>query len=234
MSSKPSDRRRAQDTDPPELNLLPFMNLMTLLIPFLLVSIQFVTLAVIDSSLPAIGQPNPSDQPDEDETPPLNLTVGVTEDAFTVAGSAPLLGCEKGASAGGPGGVNDDKCTRIEARHDTTYCAETVCRGDDTCVPPGKCHDFEALHKKMIELKEVDADGKPGADYGDPCRPPSTEANPESWQPPETCNVIIAPNPDVAYHVIVGVMDATRGYKKEGDTEATDLFPYVVIAGGVK
>ena len=49
---KPSDRRRSAGTslEPPELNLLPFMNLMTLLIPFLLVSIQFVTLAVIDSS----------------------------------------------------------------------------------------------------------------------------------------------------------------------------------------
>ena len=39
------------------------MNLMTLLIPFLLMSIQFVTLAVIDSSLPAIGQPQPQTEP---------------------------------------------------------------------------------------------------------------------------------------------------------------------------
>ena len=62
MSQKPSDRRRSRTADEVSLNLLPFMNLMTLLIPFLLASIQFVSLAVIDSSLPAIGQPQPSDK----------------------------------------------------------------------------------------------------------------------------------------------------------------------------
>lgn len=233
---KPSDRRRTAGTslEPPELNLLPFMNLMTLLIPFLLVSIQFVTLAVIDSSLPAIGQPQPSEEKDEDEIPPLNLTVGITEDGFTVAGSAPMLGCEKGAAAGGPGGVSDDKCTRIEQTDNSAYCAETVCRGDDTCNPAQQtpCHDYKALHDLMVQLKEVDADGQNGPDYGEPCRP--SDPKPENWQPPETCNVIIAPNPDVQYHVLVGVMDATRDFKKDGETESTDLFPYVVIAGGVK
>lgn len=233
---KPSDRRRSSDRDlePPELNLLPFMNLMTLLIPFLLVSIQFVTLAVIDSSLPAIGQPQPSEDKDEDEIPPLNLTVGVTDEGFTVAGSAAVLGCEKGAAAGGPNGVSDDKCTTIGLNSDTGYCAETVCKGDDTCNPAQEtpCHDYKALHDLMIQLKEIDANSDNKPDYGEPCRPP--EPAPDSWQPPETCNVIIAPNPDIQYHVIVGVMDATRDYKKDGEGESTDLFPYVVIAGGVK
>jgi hypothetical protein len=210
------------------------MNLMTLLIPFLLVSIQFVTLAVIDSSLPAIGQPQPSDQPDEDDKPPLNLTVGITEEGFTIAGSAAVLGCEKGAAAGGPGGVSDDKCTTISLTPDTAYCAETVCAGDPGCNPSQHtpCHDYTALHELMIQLKEFDGDGDGSADYDEPCRPPAPA--PEGWQPPEVCNVIIAPNPDINYHVLVGVMDATRDFKKEGETERTDLFPYVVIAGGVK
>ncbi len=231
---KPSDRRRTQDTEPPELNLLPFMNLMTLLIPFLLVSIQFVTLAVIDSSLPAIGQPNPSDQQDEDEDPPLNLTVGITDEGFTVAGSAAVLGCEKGAAAGGPGGVSDDKCTTIPLISDASYCGETICRGDPKCVPNQvtPCHDAKALHELMVQLKEVDADGDGNADYDEPCDPP--DPRPDGWAPPEVCNVIIAPNPEIKYHTIVGVMDATRDYKKDGETERSPLFPYVVVAGGVK
>ena len=132
---KPSDRRRSSmsSTEVPELNLMPFMNLMTLLIPFLLASIQFVTLAVIDSSLPAIGQPQPTTEDDEDDKPPLNLTVGITTEGFTVAGSAAVLGCEKGAAAGGPGGVSDDKCTTIPKTNETSYCAETVCKGDANC-----------------------------------------------------------------------------------------------------
>ena len=89
---KPSDRRRGSEDRDISLNLLPFMNLMTLLIPFLLMSAQFVTLAVIDSSLPAIGNPDPAKEKKEDEKPPLNLTVGITEEGFTVAGSAAVLG----------------------------------------------------------------------------------------------------------------------------------------------
>lgn len=41
-------------TGAPELQLIPIMNLVTLLIPFLLMSAQFVAYAVIDTSLPAI------------------------------------------------------------------------------------------------------------------------------------------------------------------------------------
>jgi biopolymer transport protein ExbD len=38
-----------------ELDLVPIMNLVTILIPFLLMASSFVSLAVIDSTLPAIG-----------------------------------------------------------------------------------------------------------------------------------------------------------------------------------
>ena len=49
-----------------ELNLVPIMNLVTILIPFLLLSVQFVSLAVIDSTLPAIGPPAPPSEVDEE------------------------------------------------------------------------------------------------------------------------------------------------------------------------
>lgn len=207
---KPSSRRRSSGEEELELNLLPFMNLMTLLIPFLLASVQFVTLAVIDSSLPAIGAPDPSKQKDEDEKPPLNLTIGVTDEGFTVAGSAAVLGCEKG------GGDKDDTCTTVPKRTDSNYCAETQCAGDPSCQPDAACHDFEELHKIIAQVKDFDGDGDGVPDYED------------------EQNVIIAPNAEIAYSVIVGVMDATRDFKPEGETDRKDLFPYVVIAGGVK
>ncbi|MCB9663656.1 MAG: biopolymer transporter ExbD [Alphaproteobacteria bacterium] len=46
--------RRARPSAPPRLDLLPVMNLVTLLIPFLLASAQFVELAVVDTTLPAL------------------------------------------------------------------------------------------------------------------------------------------------------------------------------------
>lgn len=74
-------RRTAEEAP---LDLVPIMNLVTILIPFLLMSAQFVTLAVIDSTLPAIGPPQEvQEEPDE---PPLMLSIAVTDQGFTVLG----------------------------------------------------------------------------------------------------------------------------------------------------
>jgi biopolymer transport protein ExbD len=77
-----------QKIEPP--NLVPIMNLVTILIPFLLLTVQFVHLAVIDSSLPAIGAPKAtSDQ--VDDKPPLMLTIAITDRGFIVGGNATIL-----------------------------------------------------------------------------------------------------------------------------------------------
>ncbi len=79
MSSK---KRR---TLPEEgLNLVPIMNLVTILIPFLLMSAQFVALAVIDSTLPAITTEIPSVPPGDEDV--LELSVLITAEGFTFAG----------------------------------------------------------------------------------------------------------------------------------------------------
>ena len=39
----------------PELDLVPIMNLVTILIPFLIMAAEFIQLAVIDSSAPPIS-----------------------------------------------------------------------------------------------------------------------------------------------------------------------------------
>ncbi len=204
MSYKPSDRRRnkAQPEDI-ELNLLPFMNLMTLLIPFLLASVQFVTLAVIDSSLPAIGAPQTTTEK-KDDKPPLNLTVGITSEGFTVAGSAAVLG----GGEGGPAAVADKSNTpTVGLTSDDAYCRKSQCGGAPDCQHDTPCHDFKALKELVVQVKD---------EY------------------PDEENVIIAPNAEIPYHVLVGVMDATRDHKPEGATERELLFPNVVVAGGAK
>ena len=72
------------------LNLVPIMNLVSILIPFLLVAAQFVNLAVVDTSLPGIA--------DEGTTPPEDsrqLSVAVTDEGLTVLGADDLLGVEE-------------------------------------------------------------------------------------------------------------------------------------------
>ncbi len=202
-ASSPSSRRRANKLEDPELTLLPFMNLMTLLIPFLLVSVQFVTLAVIDSSLPAIGAPQTTTEKKEDDKPPLNLTVGITGEGFTVAGSAAVLG----GGTGGPNSVSEESGPTIGLTSDDTYCRKVQCGEEPGCRHETPCHDYKALQELVVRVKE---------DY------------------PEEENVIIAPNAEIPYHVLVGVMDSTRDHKPEGSEERKTLFPYVVVAGGAK
>lgn len=75
-----------------ELNLVPIMNLVTILIPFLLMAAEFVSLAVIDSTLPAIGPPQPVEE--EPDKPPLNLSLAITDQGLTVLGADAVLNPE--------------------------------------------------------------------------------------------------------------------------------------------
>jgi len=176
QSNRPSDRRRDAADGRIDLNLLPFMNLMTLLIPFLLASIQFMTLAVVDVSMPAIAPVRTTTPPEATPEPPLELTIGITETEYLVAGRADRL-------------------------------AEPV------AIPIGELGELTALMKEVRAERPADCDAR--ADRG-------------TWVPPELCNVIVAPGLGVLYERIIEVMDASR------ETEEQTLFPYVVVAGGVR
>jgi biopolymer transport protein TolR len=70
-----------------EINLVPYMDIVTNIIIFLLASvIQQVPLGNINVSSPTIGGGAAVAEP-EPETPPLNLTVTVAANGFIVAGS---------------------------------------------------------------------------------------------------------------------------------------------------
>lgn len=66
-----------------DLDLVPIMNLVTILIPFLLLSAQFVQVSAIDNTLPAT-----SDVPDPTPKEALNLSVQITELGYEVSASA--------------------------------------------------------------------------------------------------------------------------------------------------
>ena len=78
----PSRQTKASAPD-----LVPIMNLVTILIPFLLLSVTFVNLAVVDSTLPAIS-PVPSDTI---ETERVRMMVAITDQGFVVRGNSAVL-----------------------------------------------------------------------------------------------------------------------------------------------
>lgn len=104
-------RRPAQNAR--ELNLVPIMNLVSILIPFLLVAAQFVNLAVIDSSLPAINKDEITTPIPEDVR---RVRIAITATKLAVLGADDLLGIEDTGGLDIPmdGEVYDtDELTRV-------------------------------------------------------------------------------------------------------------------------
>lgn len=72
--------------DIPPINIMPLMNIIMLLIPFLIMSTEFIKLGVINVVAPKIGQGSSSQKKEQDKPkkPPLNLTVSVTDKGMTL------------------------------------------------------------------------------------------------------------------------------------------------------
>ncbi len=77
-----------------DLNLVPIMNLVTILIPFLLMAASFVSLAVIDSALPAICATGCGEDKPGPPVEHLRLSVLITTAGFAVSGTGAPLGVE--------------------------------------------------------------------------------------------------------------------------------------------
>src|SRR2546421_7176102 len=74
-----------------EINLVPYMDIVTNIIIFLLASVvTSVPLGNINASSPIIGT-GPSEAETKPEKPPLNLTVTVAANGFIIAGSGAVI-----------------------------------------------------------------------------------------------------------------------------------------------
>jgi biopolymer transport protein ExbD len=120
-----------------ELNLVPIMNLVSILIPFLLMAAQFVHLAVIDSTLPAIGEPQEVEK-EEDEKPPLVLTVVVTDRGFTVGGADAVLN---------PDMEEEEEPEEGDEREPTVPCSDGNCSNPES-------YDYEELTRLLSKIKD--------------------------------------------------------------------------------
>jgi biopolymer transport protein ExbD len=86
------DHVEEQEEEAGELNLVPYMDIVTNIIIFLLASVvNQVSLANINASLPSLSGGSGSTNTETPEKPPLNLTVSVGATGFTVAASGGVL-----------------------------------------------------------------------------------------------------------------------------------------------
>jgi biopolymer transport protein ExbD len=208
-----SKRKKFKD---PDLDLVPIMNLVTILIPFLIMAAEFIQLAVIDSSAPPIGKP-PPDSDDVEE--PFQLIVMIMDNGLYIKGSPPVMQQVYGDAAGAGGDDDQEleptfRCTDGQAELDK-------CESKDH-------YDWQSLADTLVDIKEENSSGETLVE-----------------------DIIIMPDHEIRYEIIVRAMDVVRdgaglvdlnsSWKKlpePGDTNYRAdkapivLFPKVVIGGG--
>ncbi|MBI5529169.1 MAG: biopolymer transporter ExbD [Deltaproteobacteria bacterium] len=144
MSRKPSDRSNIENNDPKELNMVPYLDIVTNIIMFMLfTSTAAGAIGVINVASPKIGGPPGGGGTGKDEKPPLNLSVFVTDKGFTVAATGGVL---PGASAAEP----DKKGGPTIPKNPSEAACKEMKRNENA-----PCYDYHALSKKLAEIKKV-------------------------------------------------------------------------------
>jgi len=187
-----------------ELNVVPYLDVVTNVVMFLLASMTTYQLTFGNLNITA---PSRSDSGGggEDSAPKeeLNLSVFVTEGGFTIAARGGQL-------------VNPRTNTTPTIETHPISDTERLARSGDMRTGKGTwCPeelqlewDYPALSKKLAEFK-----------YG-----PNV---PEDFK--KETKVILTANPGICYNVLVRTMDGVRK-----DTENRELFPDVILSAGVQ
>ncbi len=108
-------RRKREDVikHPEEPDLAPFMNLVIILIPMLLLSVVFLEVAVINVTMP-IGGTATQDEDVEGDGPELDLTINVGMAGFWVQAYGEMQSPIDGCPSGGPTVCLEDDWSRSD------------------------------------------------------------------------------------------------------------------------
>ena len=91
-------RKKNQEAEV-EANLLPVMNIMFLLIPALLMAMEFASMAAINVSPPKFAAQANDKKVDKKEEKPLDLKVFIMEDGYRVSAQGQQEGADAGKEA---------------------------------------------------------------------------------------------------------------------------------------
>lgn len=189
-----------------DVSLIPIMNLVCLLIPFLLYTAAFVQFACINVASPRFQNRATVTPPDDEQQQQLNLMLVITDQGFRLAASGGVLpeGC---ASAADEGGSTSAPTVALnpgaESCTDSQGYPSGGARQERTQLrlgPPACAYNFQRLNECIVRIHE---------EY------------------PEERQIIISAENRIDYEILIRAMDATRG------TEDVPLFPEVVLSSGL-
>ena len=132
-------RRPNLEQEPESVNIMPLMNIIMLLIPFLIMSMEFIKIGSIETNMPSYGSTRKTlkESPKKDKS--LNLTLSITDKGITVLTRGSML--PKGCS--------------IEA-----LPSKRAVDGP-TIAKNGKNHNFKELKSlKKLSIKQLESGPK--------------------------------------------------------------------------
>ncbi len=180
---KPSERSNSA-TEPVNLDITPYMDVVFSLVAFILfTSTGLAQIGVVNVNAPRYQdplEPGLSKPEDQENKKQLNLTVGVTYKGFFIAGVGGVLGQ---VDAESPEGAAEPKGPTIPLLTTDAECRDSLAKN---LPPPMSCYDTARLTREMVKIKN---------------------------EFPQETKIIIYAQPDVPYEVLVQVMDATRDFE---------------------
>ncbi|MFW5966374.1 MAG: ExbD/TolR family protein [Persicimonas sp.] len=189
-----SRKRRGVMDEDQEINLAPFMNMVVILIPMLLLSVVFVKIGVINITAPKLSVGGePEDKKEEDDEEPLNLTVAVSDEGFEIAAKSATMSPLDGCPEQGPTICLEDENVDIGAKFEESreaYDQGNPEAGQKALSEAIEAYDYRRLYNELVEIKE---------EY------------------PDETVVNLSANSDDPYAVLVKVMDTAR-YRLDEDS----------------
>ncbi len=163
-----------------DINVIPFIDMLSVIIIFLIMVSAFLNLGIVESSMPVAGGAPSAEvaqqKKQQEQQEKLDLTIIITDKGFYIGGAGAILQQRSG----------------------------------EPTIPkkPNGEYDYQALNNKLWEIKQT---------------------YPNEW------TVIILPEDQIEYQVIIKTMDAARErwIEESGKKVKRYLFPNVAIAAGV-
>lgn len=178
------DARHDRNDEERGLNLAPFMNIVAILIPMLLLSVVFLKVGVIDVSSPSIAPPDESKSSEPSEN--LELSVAVSERGFEVATAETVYAPIDGCPDTGPTVCLADPDVDVDSKLDRARRALEQGNDDEASAALDEAvsaYDFAGLYGKLRVIQE---------------------------KHPDEESLNITASPEIPYKLLVEVMDAVR------------------------
>lgn len=186
-------QRRDGGDETPDLDLAPFMNMVVILIPMLLLSVVFIKIGVINITAPKLSVGPPSEEQPEQEEEPLNLTIAINAKGFRIAAKNAQLPPVGSCPQDGPTICLEKENVKVASKFEaarSAFAKDQAEVGGKELEEGLAAYNFRELYNQLVKIKE---------------------------KYPEETVVNLSADNDIPYAVLVRVMDVAR-YKLGKDS----------------